>query len=186
LALFLKRRIDTVRANNEHGGWREHLSEALDYRRWHRFMVERKHGDGPWQRLTRRTHGTGSGGEKAIALTIPQFAAASAHYHSAAPTAPRLIMLDEAFAGVDPEMRSQCMGLLEAFDLDFVMTSEAEWGCYPTLKGNAIYQLATSPHLDAVYCSRWVWNGHEKRHEPPLSIGPSDPIPFSHNGEHER
>jgi len=25
------------------------------------------------------------------------------------------------------------MGLLRAFDLDFVMTSEQEWGCYATL-----------------------------------------------------
>ena len=68
------------------------------------------------------------GGEKAIALTIPQFAAAAAHYKSAAPTAPRLILLDEAFVGIDKRMRGHCMALLHAFDLDFVMTSESEWG----------------------------------------------------------
>ena len=33
------------------------------------------------------------------------------------------------------------MGLLATFDLDFVMTSEREWGCYPDVPGLAIYQL---------------------------------------------
>ena len=30
------------------------------------------------------------------------------------------------------------------------MTSEREWGCYATLPGLAIYQLATRPGIDAV------------------------------------
>ena len=50
----------------------EHLAEALDYRRWHRFWVLRKQDSG-WRKLTKRTHGTGSGGEKAVALTEAVF-----------------------------------------------------------------------------------------------------------------
>jgi hypothetical protein len=71
-------------------------------------------------------------------LTLPQFAAAAAHYRSADPRAPRLILLDEVFVGVDSDMRAKCMGLLATFDLDFVMTSEREWGCYSSLPGLAI------------------------------------------------
>jgi hypothetical protein len=134
---------------------------ALDYRAWHQFVVERQQ-DGVWKRLTRRTHGTGSSGEKALALTVPQFAAAAAHYRSADAKAPRLILLDEVFVGIDNDMRGKCMGLLDAFDLDFVMTSEREWACYPTLPGVAIYQLATRPGIDAVYVTRWVWNGRQR------------------------
>src|SRR6185369_15517963 len=115
---FLAKRIADVRAANQVGTWQDHLTEALDYRRWHRFGVERQQ-DGAWKPLTRRTHGTGSGGEKAVALTLPQFAAAAAHYRSAAPRAPRLILLDEVFVGVDSDMRAKCMGLLATFDLDF-------------------------------------------------------------------
>jgi uncharacterized protein (TIGR02680 family) len=163
IGAFLQQRIQGVRAARPAGTWQDHLAEALDYRRWHRFAVERQQ-DGVWRRLTRRTHGTGSGGEKAIALTIPQFAAAAAHYRSADPLAPRLIMLDEAFVGVDSDMRSKCMGLLATFDLDFVMTSEREWGCYPTLPGLAIYQLASRPGIDAVGVTRFVWNGRERLH----------------------
>jgi hypothetical protein len=151
------------------GTWQEHLAIALDYRTWHTFDVERWQ-DGSWKRLTRRTHGTGSGGEKAIALTIPQFAAAAAHFRSAGPQAPRLILLDEAFVGVDADMRSKCMGLLASFDLDFVMTSEREWGCYPTVPGLAIYQLATRPGVDAVGVTRWVWNGRQR-------VQANDPLP---------
>jgi hypothetical protein len=170
LGNFLQEQIQRVREANLTGTWQEHLAQAMDYRRWHFFGVERQQ-DGRWQRLTRRTHGTGSGGEKAIALTIPQFAAAAAHYRTADRHAPRLILLDEAFVGVDSDMRSKCMGLLEAFDLDFVMTSEREWGCYATLPGLAIYQLSTRPGIDAIGVTRWVWNGHERVRD--VAVAPS-------------
>ncbi|MEY2520555.1 MAG: hypothetical protein QOF24_2314 [Verrucomicrobiota bacterium] len=158
---FLHQQIKAVRAENDTGTWQEHLTFALDYRRWHQFAVERKQ-DGVWKRLTKRTHGTGSGGEKAIALTLPQFAAAAAHYRTADARAPRLILLDEAFVGVDSDMRSKCMDLLTAFDLDFVMTSEREWGCYPTVPAVAIYQLSARAGIDAVGVTRWVWNGKQR------------------------
>jgi uncharacterized protein (TIGR02680 family) len=161
LGAFLQDRIRAVRAANETETWQEHLTAAFDYRAWHHFCVERQQ-DGQWKRLTRRTHGTGSGGEKAIALTIPQFAAAAAHYRTADPLAPRLILLDEAFVGIDKPMRAQCMGLLRAFDLDFVMTSEQEWGCYASVPGIAIYHLSVRPGIEAVGVTRWVWNGRER------------------------
>ncbi len=59
-------------------------------------------------------------------------------------------------------MRSKCMGMLHEFDLDFVMASEREWGCYATMPGLAIYQLSARAGVDAVWASRWVWNGRER------------------------
>ena len=47
-------------------------------------------------------------------------------------------------------------------DLDFVMTSEREWGCYRTLPGIAIYHLSTRPGIDAIGLTRWVWNGRQR------------------------
>ncbi|MHB8872209.1 MAG: TIGR02680 family protein [Myxococcaceae bacterium] len=160
---FLKMQIDRARADFAEATWQEHLSRAFDYRAWHDFSIHRKQ-DGHWLKLTKRTHGTGSGGEKAIALTLPQFAAAAAHYQSAAPTAPRLILLDEVFVGIDADMRAKCMALLSTFDLDFVMTSEREWGCYATLPGVAIYQLTGRAGIDAVHVTRFVWNGRARVH----------------------
>lgn len=173
---FLQRQIRAARAADEAASWQEQLTQALDYRAWHRFAVERQQ-EGRWVRLTKRTHGTGSGGEKAIALTVPQFAAAAAHYTTAGAHAPRLILLDEAFVGVDSDMRKKCMGLLDAFDLDFVMTSEREWGCYETLPGLAIAQLSTRQGMDAVAVTRWIWNGRQRvRDDVPLPpAAPSEP-----------
>ena len=175
VATFLQARIAAEQAADESGSWRDHLSRALDYRRWHRFVIERQQ-DGQWRRLNKTTYGTGSGGEKALALTLPRFAAAAAHYRGAAPTAPRLVMLDEAFAGIDPTMRAQCLGVLTQFDLDVVMTSELEWGCYSTVPALAIYHLTTLPGLEAVAATRWLWNGREKRqidHPDPHDLPPS-------------
>jgi hypothetical protein len=173
LGAFLGDRIRDAHRNSEKGEWKDHLAQALDYREWHIFTVERWQ-DGRWERLTKKKHGTGSGGEKAVALTLPQFTAAAAFYKSA-PDAPRLIMLDEAFVGVDRDMRRKCMDLLTIFDLDLVMTSESEWGCYPTVPALAIYQLASSP--DAVAATRWVWNGREQRLDDTPHIGASDTEP---------
>ena len=68
-------------------------------------------------------------------------------------------MLDEAFAGVDDDARAKCLGLLTAFDLDVVMTSEREWGCYREVPGLAIAQLARSRDVAAVLVSHWEWDG---------------------------
>lgn len=157
---FLQERIRASRENDDTLSWREHLGRALDYRAWHRFVIYRRQGrDDTWKKLTRRTFGTGSGGEKALTLTVPQFAAAAAHYASAGPFAPRLILLDEVFVAIDAPTRGRLMGLLETFDLDYVMTSEREWGTYPSVSALAIYQLASRPGFDAVAVTRWVWNG---------------------------
>jgi hypothetical protein len=176
LTRFLQERIRAEQAANEDGSWRDHLSGALDYRRWHRFLVERQQ-ENVWRRLDKRTYGTGSGGEKALALTLPLFAAAAAHYRSARADAPRLVMLDEVFAGIDPTMRAQCMGVLAQFDLDVVMTSESEWGCYSTVPGLAIYHLTAIPGIDAVGATRWIWNGRKRQQidvVPSPAVAPDD------------
>ncbi len=161
LANFFQARISEARDQWEAVPWREHLLSALDYRAWYRFRTLRRTGEGmDWTELTRRSHGASSGGEKAVALHLPLFAAAAAHYRSARPTAPRLILLDEAFAGIDQGMRGRCMGLLVALDLDFLMTSHDEWGCYEELPAVATYQLYRDPTLEGVAAVRMVWHGN--------------------------
>lgn len=158
---FLQTRIQAERARDDQASLLEGLSRALDYRRWHRFRVKRWQ-DGVWKPLS----GPASGGERALGLTVPLFAAASSHYASASPQAPRLVLMDEAFAGIDDQARASCMGLINEFDLDFVMTSEREWGCYQELPGLAICQLVRREGIDAVFVSRWSWDGKLRRSEP--------------------
>ncbi len=152
---FLQNQIKAVRSQDTTGTWLDHLTHALDYRRWHHFTVERRQG-GVWHSAT----GPSSGGERVLAASVPMFAAASSYYASAGnPHAPRLVMLDEAFAGVDDRARAQCLGLLAAFDLDVVMTSEREWGCYAEVPGLAIAQLSRIDGVAAVLVTRWEWDG---------------------------
>jgi uncharacterized protein (TIGR02680 family) len=157
---FLQARIDAERQRDERGTLFESLARALDYRRWHHFSVERNQ-DKQWKPLS----GPASSGERALGLTVPLFAAASSHYESSDARAPRLVLLDEAFAGIDDEARATCMGLIREFDLDFVMTSEREWGCYAELPGLNICQLVRREGMDAVFVSRWTWDGRERRAE---------------------
>lgn len=164
---FLQQQIALVRAEREGGTWLEHLTIALDYRQWHRFRIERWQ-DGRWVRAT----GPASGGERVLAVTIPLFAAASSHYSSAHPDAPRLVLLDEAFAGVDDDSRAKSMGLLDTFDLDYVMTSEREWGCYPTVPGLAICHLARREGIDAVLVTRWEWDGRVRSRSDVTPLSP--------------
>jgi len=156
---FLQQRIATEHASNPAAGWAEALTGALDYRRWHDFVIQR-YQDGQWRAAT----GPASGGERALVASVPLFAAASAYYKSAGnPNAPRLIALDEAFAGVDDDSRAKCLGLLATFDMDVVMTSEREWGCYPQVPGLGICQLARQDGVDAVLVTPWRWDGRERR-----------------------
>jgi uncharacterized protein (TIGR02680 family) len=155
LGEFLQTQIERARLDDPAGTWLEHLSKALDYRAWHEFGIER-HQHGKWQSAT----GPASGGERVLSVSVPLFAAASSHYASAGnPYAPRLVTLDEAFAGVDDDSRAKSLGLLAAFDLDVVMTSEREWGCYPEVPGLSIAQLSRVDEVPAVLVTRWEWDG---------------------------
>ena len=181
---FLQARINVERSREEQSTLVESLARALDYRRWHRFRVERQQ-DRQWRPLS----GPASSGERALGLTIPLFAGASSHYWSAHEHAPRLVLLDEAFAGIDDEARAGCMALIREFDLDFVMTSEREWGCYPELPGLAICQLIRREGMDAVLVTRWTWDGRERRREedhvlrfPPVQSSAAEDVSEAHAG----
>jgi uncharacterized protein (TIGR02680 family) len=172
LGEFLQAQIDKARTDDPAGTWLEHLTTALDYRSWHEFGIER-HQHGKWQSAT----GPASGGERVLSVSLPLFAAASSHYASAGHAhAPRLVTLDEAFAGVDDDSRAKSLGLLAAFDLDVVMTSEREWGCYPQVPGLAIAQLSRVDEIAAVLVTRWEWDGHRRsRTEGPGGVPPQRP-----------
>lgn len=182
---LLQQRIDDERRRVDAGSLQEQLARALDYRQWHQFRVERWQ-DGQWRRLS----GPASSGERALGLTVPLFAAVATFY-ATSPEAPRLILLDEAFAGIDDAARAHCMALVREFDLDFVLTSEREWGCYAELPGVAICQLQRREGIDAVYVSRWAWDGRARRPdaEPGPRLPPADALSAEEpdaDADHER
>ena len=164
IGTMLQQRILAERARAEAAGTGsllEQLARALDYRRWHVFRVQRWQ-DGQWRKLS----GPASSGERALGLTVPLFAAVASFYgRDQQARAPRLVLLDEAFAGIDDAARAHCMALIHEFDLDFVITSEREWACYAELPGVSICQLLRREGVDAVLVSRWSWDGRARRRE---------------------
>lgn len=161
LRQFLQQRLGEARTQEGVGSLQERMLTVLDYRTWFSFDVEFQPAGEGWKRLTRKAHGAGSGGQKAVLLHLPLFAAAAAFYASAATTAPRLIVLDEAFAGIDRETRGQLMGLLAEFGLDFVMTSYEEWGFYEELDGLSTYHLTRERGMRGVHTDWFLWDGRK-------------------------
>lgn len=169
LADFYRHQITRARTRTAQLSWRQQLTTLLDYRLWHTFKLQAKHAQGQWQTLTKRVHGQMSGGEKAVALHMPLFAAAATHCEASKivvggeagpiPGCPRLILLDEVFAGVDTENRGALFDLVRRLDLDLVATSESEQGLYPELNGLSIYQLIVDDALPGVLAVRSVWDG---------------------------
>jgi uncharacterized protein (TIGR02680 family) len=157
---FFRDRIEEAKADDTATSWEQQLAQVFDYTAWHQFVVkvDRANGAG-WQLLTKKLHGALSGGEKAIALHLPLFAAVAAHYQ-AVPEAPRIILLDEVFVGVDTTNRGQIFGLLASLDLDLLLTSDHEWCDYQELPGIAIHKLITGGDGDdAVTTVRFIWDG---------------------------
>jgi uncharacterized protein (TIGR02680 family) len=135
------------------------LTEVLDYRSWRTFQLKLIRPGGVEEPLTKSRHSVLSGGEKSASIHLPLFAAANAQYASAHPTCPRLIALDEAFAGIDDKYKPDLMGLTVAFDLDVIATGHDLWLTYPTVPAVAHYDLHHDEIAHAVSCMLLLWDG---------------------------
>ncbi len=164
---FVRARVDQARAELEaNAPWEARLRETLDYRAWHRFTLQIAHRDWDgFQPATARRLQRLSTGERSITLHLPMLAAIAAHYSDdgAAPTGcPRLVLLDELFAGVDVANRAQLFGTFDAWDLDAVFTSDHEWCQYATLSGIAIHHLHPAVGDEPVTSTRFTWDGRRR------------------------
>ncbi|MCZ7421080.1 TIGR02680 family protein [Verrucosispora sp. WMMA2044] len=152
-------RIKTARAAAPERPYRELLGDVLDYRQWRTFAFTLHRPGGGTEALTRARHSQLSGGEQSVSLHLPLFAAANALFGSARPDAPRLLGLDEAFAGVDDTGRGELMALAKQFDLDLFMTGYDLWATHPAVSGAAHYDLSHSAVEHAVSTVLLVWDG---------------------------
>lgn len=159
LRRFFADAIARARADNPGQGYAEVLAQVLDYRSWHTFALYVLSARDGRRRLTKTVFRSLSGGEQAIALHLPLFAAAAAHYNRARPDAPRMIALDEAFAGIDEGMRGDLLGLLGRFDLDMVLTGHELWGAYEQVPAVMVYDLLRRPPAEGVSCLPMRWDG---------------------------
>lgn len=140
----------------------EEMKNALDYRRWFRFEMFITRKGIPEERFTNKVFGELSGGEKAMSIYSPLFAAIAAKYLYAEPDAPRIISLDEAFAGIDSENIAQMFQLVHDFEFDYIMNSQVLWGCYETVDELSIAQILRPVDSPVLAVARYYWDGKEK------------------------
>ena len=138
------------------------MKETLDYRKWFEFQLFSQKTGERIKELTNNVFGTFSGGEKAMSMYVPLFSAVVAKYQGGREDAPRLISLDEAFAGVDNRNIRDMFRLMTEFEFDFIINSQVLWGDCDTLDALAIYQLQRPQNAKFVTIMPYLWNGHAK------------------------
>jgi hypothetical protein len=158
---LLRSMIHDHRASKPRDTFREVLESVLDYRSWHAFELRILQPGAPAERLTRKRHSEMSGGEKSATIHMPLFAAANALYSSSKPTCPRMVALDEAFAGIDDKFKPELLGLTVQFDLDLFMTGHDLWVTYPTVPMIAHYDMEHDKAAHALSTFLALWDGEQ-------------------------
>lgn len=135
------------------------IRTVLDYRTWYEFhLYYQRDGEGK-KELTNSAFSKFSGGEKAMAMYVPLFASVSAQYKKASENCPKLLALDEAFAGVDDRNIGAMFELVGTLDFDYIMNSQALWGCYSSVKKLNIVELHRQGNASFVTLLRYFWDG---------------------------
>lgn len=138
------------------------IRDVLDYRNWYEFHLLYERDGESRKELTDRAFNKFSGGEKAMAMYVPLFAAVSAQYQKGGSQCPMLLALDEAFAGVDERNISAMFELVGVLDFDYIMNSQALWGCYSNVKSLDIAELHRPANASVVTILHYYWNGAQR------------------------
>ena len=144
------------------------IAEVLDYRKWFTFELQfrRANENYPWRPLSDNQFNIFSGGEKAISMYLPLFAAVYARYEEASDYAPYIITLDEAFAGVDELNIEDLFATCEELGFNYIFNSQALYGEYASVSALATYELIRPQNAPVVSTIRYLWNGHQKQVSP--------------------
>ncbi|GAC1615050.1 MAG: hypothetical protein NVS4B11_01380 [Ktedonobacteraceae bacterium] len=134
------------------------LEQVFDYREWFHFDVWVAPIGGQRQRLTDRVAGTRSGAEQLFALYVPLFAALGALYRAAAPGAPRLLALDEAFDKVSVANTQRIMEFLVSQDFQWIMTGPQVSGTGAKIPASARYLMLHEKGSPIATASASFWS----------------------------
>ena len=139
------------------------VRDALDYRKWFEFQMSYYRGEDSKKTLTDSAFNKFSGGEKAMAMYVPLLAALNAQYQKASKEDhPRIVAMDEAFAGVDDKNISSMFELVGQLDFDYIMNSQSLWGCYETVPALRISEMHRPGNSQIVTIIHYTWNGKER------------------------
>lgn len=136
------------------------LEAALDYREWYGFTFYSIVADRRVE-ITDRKFQSRSGGERSAVLYTFMFAALGARFAAMGFQAPRLIGLDEAFAGMDPHNIAALYQIMNSLDLSLIATSPSDIYLSRSLDIASAYRLfrVSSLNGDGVSSIARLWNG---------------------------
>ena len=153
-----------VEEKGEEISYSELIRTVLDYRSWFEFKLKfRESGSDNFNELTNSRFSSFSGGERAMSVYIPLFAAVAAQYEKAGEQAPKILALDEAFAGVDDSNISEMFDLLEKLGFGYIINSQSLWGCFKTIPKLNIAELIHEKNSDFITVIKYEWNGKIKK-----------------------
>jgi hypothetical protein len=155
--------VEEARAADPEASYRDVIGGVLDYRTWHELKIYLRRPGRSDELLGRRTRL--SEGEKKLVTYLPMAAAAAASAAAHDPHgvgAPRLILLDDAFAKVSEDNHARLFGLLVSLDLDFVVTSERLFGTHASVPELAITEVLRDPDLRTIALVHYHWDGRHR------------------------
>lgn len=164
IVLHFQSRIEQAKAQADvrSESFQDLVKETLDFRKWFSFGLFYRREGMAKKELTNSVFGKFSGGEKAMSMYIPLFSAAYSRYGEARPDAPKVISLDEAFAGVDENNIREMFALVEQLSFNYIMNSQALWGDYDTVRSLAICELIRPKNAPYVSVMRYHWDGRTR------------------------
>jgi uncharacterized protein (TIGR02680 family) len=155
--------VAEARVADPDASYRDVVGRVLDYRTWHEMKIYLRRPGRADELLSRRTRL--SEGEKKLVTYLPMAAAAAASAAAHDPHgagAPRLILLDDAFAKVSEDNHARLFGLLVSLDLDFVVTSERLFGTHASVPELAITEVLRDPDLRTIALVHYHWDGRHR------------------------
>lgn len=173
LLSIIKEEVDRVRAAAQAAGqeitYHEAVEQALDYRNWFEYhLLSKMPGSTGPVPIRTRGFGRRSTSAKAWALAVPVIAAVAARYDASPRTdAPRLIGLDEAFAGFDSNNQENYLRFLGDLGFCWVVTGPDELPYSHALSAAMTYRLSLEGNVHAAFPI--LWNG-EAAFEPAAEL----------------
>jgi predicted nucleic acid-binding Zn-ribbon protein len=139
-----QQRLETVRAEQKgqsKESYRERLAAEFDYRSWFEFRFFFKNANDPEVELKGRAIETLSGGERTAAQILPLLACLHARSLGARPDAPKLMGLDEAFAGTDAQNMEKMLSIFVDLEFSYILIGDKITGDSRVVPACATYNL---------------------------------------------
>lgn len=150
---------EAARVSGEEISYQEAVARALDYRNWFEYqLLSRMPGASAPVPIRTRGFGQRSTSAKAWALAVPVLAGVAARYDASKRTdLPRLVALDEAFAGFDANNQKNYLDFLCQLGFCWIITAPDELPYSASLSAAMTYRLSLEGTLHTAFPI--LWNG---------------------------